>query len=93
MPDAMDRVQQHAQDMTADALAEHARRPVAAGRTHCGNLDCREPIAPERWARSCAWSASRLRKPRECIKPHGGVGDGCEPRGASIAQHPHRGRR
>lgn len=50
MPDAMDRVQQHAQDMTADALAEHARRPVVAGRTHCGNLDCGEPIAPARIA-------------------------------------------
>ena len=50
MPDAMDRVQQYAQDLTTDALAEHARRPVAAGRTHCGNLDCREPIAPERTA-------------------------------------------
>lgn len=50
MPDAMDRVQQHALDLTADALAEHARRQMASGRTHCGNLDCGEPIAPARTA-------------------------------------------
>lgn len=50
MPDAMDRVQQLAQDLAADAVAEHARRPVAAGRTHCANLDCGEPIAPARTA-------------------------------------------
>lgn len=50
MPDAMDAVQQHAQDLTADALALHARRTVIAGRTHCANLDCGEAIAPPRTA-------------------------------------------
>lgn len=45
MPDAMDRVQQHNQDLTADALAMHARRQVVAGRTECINQDCGEPIA------------------------------------------------
>jgi len=50
MPDAMDRVQQHAQDLNSDALAEHARRPVVQGRTHCAQQDCGEPIAPARMA-------------------------------------------
>lgn len=50
MPDAMDRVQQYAADLNADALAQHARRPVQAGRTHCANLDCGEPILPARTA-------------------------------------------
>lgn len=48
MPDAMDRVQQHAQDLTADALAAHAKRAVVVGRTHCINVDCGEAIAPAR---------------------------------------------
>lgn len=48
MPDAMDRVQQHTQDLTADALAAHSRRRVVVGRTHCINLDCGEAIASAR---------------------------------------------
>lgn len=48
MPDLMDAVQQYAADHTADALAQHARRPVVQGRTHCAQQDCGEPIAPER---------------------------------------------
>lgn len=50
MPDAMDRVQQHAQDVAADALAKHASRAAQAGRTHCANLDCEADIAPARTA-------------------------------------------
>jgi RNA polymerase-binding transcription factor DksA len=45
MPDAMDRVQQYADDLNADALAQHARRPVQTGR-----MDCGEPILPARTA-------------------------------------------
>jgi RNA polymerase-binding transcription factor DksA len=50
MPDLMDRVQQHAEDMTSDALAAHAQRPRAPGLTHCEHADCAEPIAPQRTA-------------------------------------------
>lgn len=50
MPDAMDRVQQHAQDLNADALAAHTQRQVDIGRTECINLDCGEAIAPPRTA-------------------------------------------
>lgn len=50
MPDAMDRVQQHAADLASDALAVHATRPQVAGRTECANLDCGEPILPARTA-------------------------------------------
>jgi hypothetical protein len=50
MPDAMDRVQQHAEDLASDALAAHARRPRPVGLTSCENLDCREPIAAARTA-------------------------------------------
>ncbi len=50
MPDAMDRVQQHNQDLASDALAKHARRVVQAGRTDCANHDCREPIHATRTA-------------------------------------------
>jgi RNA polymerase-binding transcription factor DksA len=46
----MDAVQQYAENYTADALAQHARRPVVQGRTHCANTDCGEPIAPTRTA-------------------------------------------
>lgn len=48
MPDAMDHVQQLTADLTADALKRHASRPKLAGRTHCGNLDCDQAIAPQR---------------------------------------------
>lgn len=50
MPDAMDRVRQHAQDVAADALAKHASRPVLPGRAYCANLDCEADIAPARTA-------------------------------------------
>lgn len=50
MPDAMDRVQQHAQDLNAAALTAHAQRPVVAGRVACINLDCGQPIASARTA-------------------------------------------
>lgn len=51
MPDAMDRVQQHAQDLTADALAEHARRnPIKQGLQFCEDEQCGEPITPVRQA-------------------------------------------
>ena len=50
MPDAMDHVQQLNQDLTADALAKHARRQVEAGRMHCINPDCGESIAGARTA-------------------------------------------
>lgn len=48
MPDAMDRVQQHALDSAADALARHADRRQPVGRTMCANLDCGEPISDYR---------------------------------------------
>ena len=50
MPDAMDRVQQHAHDMVADALQAHASRPQAIGRAHCENADCGDGIDPRRTA-------------------------------------------
>ena len=50
MPDLMDRVQQHADDLASDALAKHASRVVQAGRSNCANHDCGEPIHPERTA-------------------------------------------
>lgn len=56
MPDAMDRVQQHAADMAGDALKAHATRPRLVGRTHCENADCGESIDPcrtELGARLC----------------------------------------
>lgn len=50
MPDAMDRVQQHAEDLASDALQAHALRPRQPGLTACENADCREPIAAARTA-------------------------------------------
>lgn len=50
MPDEMDRVQQHAQDLAHDALVAHAMRPRPPGRTVCENADCGEGIAPARTA-------------------------------------------
>ena len=50
MPDAMDRVQQHAADITSDALQAHAQRTQLPGRSTCANLDCGEPIAAHRTA-------------------------------------------
>ena len=50
MPDEMDRVQQHAEAVTRDALAAHALRPQQAGRETCANLDCGADIAPVRTA-------------------------------------------
>ena len=50
MPDAMDQVQQHVDDMASDALSRHAARPRTQGRTHCAVADCQEPIAAERTA-------------------------------------------
>lgn len=50
MPDAMDAVQQHAQQLAEDALQRHASRPVRTGRTSCENADCGEPIHPARTA-------------------------------------------
>lgn len=50
MPDAMDRVQQHAQDLTADALDAHARRPRPLGLAFCEDEACGEPVTPERQA-------------------------------------------
>lgn len=51
MPDAMDRVQQHAEDLTAEALAAHARRhPPRPGLQFCEDEQCGEPIAPVRQA-------------------------------------------
>ena len=50
MPDAMDRVQQHAAEINADALAMHQRRARPLGRDYCANLDCGEPILPARTA-------------------------------------------
>ena len=48
MPDAMDRVQQLAEDHAADALKRHADRPQTAGRRMCANIDCGEPISDYR---------------------------------------------
>ena len=50
MPDAMDRVQQHAQDLTADSLDAHARRPRPVGLAFCEDEACGEPVSPERQA-------------------------------------------
>lgn len=50
MPDAMDRVQQHAQDLASDALQAHANRPRLPGLDFCEVLDCGEPITPTRTA-------------------------------------------
>lgn len=50
MPDFMDHIQQHAEDVTADALAAHALRQRPAGRETCANLDCGADIAPVRTA-------------------------------------------
>lgn len=50
MPDFMDHIQQHAEDVTADALAAHALRQRQPGRTTCANLDCGADIAPVRTA-------------------------------------------
>jgi RNA polymerase-binding transcription factor DksA len=44
MPDAMDRVQAFNDAHVEDALARRAHQPARAGRTHCANLDCGEPI-------------------------------------------------
>lgn len=50
MPDAMERVQQHAEDVVSDALTAHALRPRQPGRTTCANLDCCDVISTERTA-------------------------------------------
>lgn len=51
MPDLMDRVQQHADDLTADAIAAHRRgQPAKPGRTMCADPDCGEPISQHRRA-------------------------------------------
>lgn len=50
MPDAMDRVQQHAQDLADDALIAHVQRPRPVGRDTCENVDCREGIGAARQA-------------------------------------------
>lgn len=51
MPDAMDRVQQHAEDLTSDALAAHARRhPPRPGLPYCEDEGCGQAIAPARQA-------------------------------------------
>ena len=50
MPDAMDAIQRQAEQLAEDAVHQHAQRPRLAGRTSCANLDCGEPIAPERSA-------------------------------------------
>lgn len=50
MPDAMDRVQQHVEDLAGDALAAHAQRPRTQGRATCETADCGEPIARARQA-------------------------------------------
>jgi len=50
MPDIMDAIQQHAEDVAADALAAHAQRQRLMGRTTCANLDCGADIAPVRTA-------------------------------------------
>ena len=50
MPDAMDQVQQHVEDLASDALAAHAQRERRQGLTQCEVADCREPIAPARTA-------------------------------------------
>ena len=50
MPDAMDRVQQFADDHVDDSLKRHANRPRPAGRATCANLECADDIAPQRQA-------------------------------------------
>lgn len=50
MPDMMDRVQQHAEDVANDALAAHALQRRLQGRDTCANLDCDAAIAPVRTA-------------------------------------------
>lgn len=51
MPDAMDRVQQHAEDLNADALAAHQRTlPRGPGRQFCEDEACGEAISPARQA-------------------------------------------
>lgn len=50
MPDFMDHIQQHAEDVAADALAAHALRQRKPGRTTCANLDFGADIAPVRTA-------------------------------------------
>lgn len=50
MPDLMDAVQQHAQDMADDALRAHAARPQQQGLAFCEDEACGEAIAPARRA-------------------------------------------
>ena len=51
MPDAMDRVQQHAEDLNADAVAAHQRRvPRGPGLQFCADEACGEAISPARQA-------------------------------------------
>lgn len=50
MPDLMDAVQQHAQDMADDALRAHAGRPRSPGLEFCEDEACGEPITPARRA-------------------------------------------
>ncbi len=46
----MDRVQAQTEAHLDNVLEHRARRPVAVGRTHCEDVECREPIAPLRVA-------------------------------------------
>lgn len=51
MPDAMDRVQQHADDLTTDALARHQRQHAARpGRDVCAHDWCGTMITSQRQA-------------------------------------------
>ncbi len=50
MPDAMDRVQQHAQDMVDDAMRARDGKSQLPGRDTCASLDCELDISPQRKA-------------------------------------------
>lgn len=50
MPDHMDHVQALADQHAASVLQARASRPRKAGRTHCEDEGCGEPISPERQA-------------------------------------------
>lgn len=50
MPDAMDRVQQHTQDLVDDAMRAREVKPKLPGRDTCANLDCELDISPQRKA-------------------------------------------
>lgn len=77
MPDLMDAVQQHAQDMADDALRAHASRPQQQGLAFCEDEACGEAIAPARRAMgpACAWTARRRRRQGPPTSHGGGAGD------------------